>query len=174
MAAVKRIARVDRCANCGSGFNGWRGNENKYCSQQCYFDHRLATRERRFWIKVKPESTGCWVWTASLSPEGYGRFSTPPIGAHVWAYRLLIGEIPEGLELDHLCRNRACVNPTHLEAVTHRVNALRGTSPFAVNSAKSHCIRGHEFNDENTFFQNGTRQCRECKRIRLREWRARR
>ena len=115
-------------------------------------------------IRVEEES-GCWVWTAALaSSTGYGRQG---YGGFVWyshrlAYSLLRGSIPEGLSIDHLCRNRACCNPAHLEIVTHRENCLRGVSFAAVNAAKTHCKRGHEFTPENTFRRNGRRPGREC------------
>ena len=102
----------------------------------------------RFWAKVEPEpNTGCWLWTASLSSGGYGQFmirpSPKPERAHRLAYETLVGPIPEGLELDHLCRVRSCCNPSHLEAVTHRENVLRGTSPYASAARKTHCDHGH-------------------------------
>jgi hypothetical protein len=91
--------------------------------------------------------------------------------AHRWAYEFLRAEIPEGLHIDHLCRNRACVNPWHLEPVTNRVNGLRGESVAAQHARKTHCIRGHEFTTENTYpIKNGKgRGCRECSRIKDRE-----
>jgi hypothetical protein len=79
------------------------------------------------------------------------------------AYELAIGPIPEGLTIDHLCRNRGCVNPAHLEAVTNRTNLLRGDGIAALNARKTHCKRGHEFTPENTYvWREGTRACRAC------------
>lgn len=110
---------------------------------------------------------GCWRWTGYLLPNGYGLIGRRQIKgsrlAHRWFYELLIGPIPEGLQLDHLCRNRSCVNPAHLEPVTHKVNGLRGVGPPALNARKTHCIHGHLFDAENTHLApDGTRRCRAC------------
>ena len=108
--------------------------------------------EARFWSKVDtdgstvhPDLGKCWLWRASRDRSGYGRFkaATGVVGAHRVAYELLVGPIPDGLTLDHLCRVRHCVNPEHLEPVTHRENTLRGTGPTAENARKTHCLRGH-------------------------------
>lgn len=112
------------------------------------------------------QSDGCWQWRPTKR-KGYGRikiegkFKT----AHVYCYEHFKGPVPNGLELDHLCRNRACVNPDHLEPVTRRVNVLRGDSIMSHNAAKTHCVNGHEFSPENTIIRkNGNRGCRQCKR----------
>ena len=117
----------------------------------------------------------CWPWIGGKA-TGYGRFEPdatrhpPPrrqVAAHRFAYELLVGPIPEGLTLDHLCGNTLCVNPAHLEPTTMRENILRGvTSAAAVNARKTHCSHGHPYDDENTYLvrtQNGTvRKCRTC------------
>src|ERR1035437_6893898 len=101
----------------------------------------------RFWAKVD-KTEDCWNWTAHTDGMGYGQLAKPGqhgglVVAHRFAYELLVGPIPEGLQLDHLCRNRACVNPDHLEPVTRRVNILRGVGFGAVNAKKTECPRGH-------------------------------
>lgn len=111
------------------------------------------TVEERFWAKVDKTET-CWLWTAGRNRDGYGLFSSQRGGqrsAHRIAYEWERGPIPDGLQIDHLCRVTSCVNPAHLEAVTGRVNMLRGFAPPAINARKTHCINGHEFTPENTF-----------------------
>ena len=117
----------------------------------------------RFWSKVK-KTDYCWEWTASLR-RGYGQFSLngKQITAHRFSYELVNGKIPKELELDHLCRNHSCVNPDHLEAVTHRENILRGETLQAINARKTHCIQGHEFTPENTYQDKSYRQCKICR-----------
>src|SRR5580765_9084 len=93
----------------------------------------------RFWLLVE-RSDSCWNWQGSISPKGYGRFRASQGSlAHRYAYELLIGRVPEGLILDHPCRNLKCVNPAHLEPVTHRVNLLRGVGIAAICARKIHC-----------------------------------
>jgi len=129
---------------------------------------QLTTRPKdqvvRFWLKVN-KTEGCWVWTAAKTRWGYGyvRFDGRNQHAHRVAYKLLKGQIPENRELDHLCRNRACVNPEHLEAVSRRTNLLRGEGVSAVHAAKTHCVNGHEFTPENTYEWRGTRNCKVCR-----------
>jgi hypothetical protein len=136
------------------------------------------TATERFWPKVNkdgpipecwPELGPCWVWTAGLS-HSYGSFGVgarKQVPAHKWAYEQEHGPVPEGLELDHLCRNHACVNPSHLEAVTHQENLLRGEGISARCARKTHCLRGHPFEEANTYrTTKGTRGCRTCKRER--------
>jgi hypothetical protein len=122
----------------------------------------------RFWSKVARGGTGgCWLWTAGKFSEGYGQFwrDGRNLHAHRVAYELLVGPIPEGLNLDHLCRVRHCVNPAHLEPVTARTNLLRGVGQPARNARKTHCKNGHEFTPENTYeIRPGWRACRQCKR----------
>lgn len=114
---------------------------------------------------------------AYVAPDGYGRFSMkpkPPQLAHRVAHELLIGPIPNGLHVDHLCRVRHCVNPDHLEAVTQRENNLRipglGENLILLARAKTHCPQGHEYTEENTYWYRGHRRCLTCKRAHGREW----
>lgn len=129
------------------------------------------TAVERFEAKYTPEpNSGCWLWTAGTDPKGYGDFwsGTNSIRAHRFAYELYKGPIPDGLVLDHLCRVPCCVNPDHLEAVTHRENILRGIGPSAHNAKKTHCIYGHPFTEDNTSIWNTklgpARRCKECDR----------
>lgn len=115
----------------------------------------------RFWARVQVDSPGaCWPWKGSMSSLGYGLFWR--LRAHRVAYVLVKGAIPDGLMLDHLCRNKSCCNPDHLEAVTQRVNVLRGDSPSAQGARKTHCLRGHEFTPDNTNRRTGWRHCNQC------------
>lgn len=128
----------------------------------------MKTVEERFWEKVdKNGLNGCWLWMGWKS-FGYGRFNlhNKDVRSHRVAYEWIIGTIPEGLTIDHLCRSRDCVNPDHMEAVTHKVNILRGNSKAAHNAQRTHCIHGHPFDLFNTRFikVNGRikRRCRRC------------
>ena|SRR3990167_3156925 len=115
----------------------------------------------RFWSKVDA-SGDCWAWTGPRNAKGYGRFRNHQ--AHRIAYEILVGPIGTGLTLDHLCRNHACVNPDHLESVTVRENILRGYGLSAQAARHTHCPNGHQFTSNNTYRNQGYRQCRECHR----------
>lgn len=144
------------------------------------------TTAERFWAKVnkdglvpahRPELGPCWEWTGALN-EGYGRFRVGERNekAYRWAFEDAHGPIPDGLEPDHLCRNRACIKsiadehgPAHLQIVTSRENTLRGETIAARNAAKTHCPRGHPFDEANTYSPpRGGRECRTCTRERQR------
>ena len=128
---------------------------------------------------VRADESGCWIWHGQRNNAGYGMAfricscgeGTTFMPAHRMAYLMIVGPIPDGLVIDHLCRNPPCVNPAHLEAVTARENTIRGTSPVAINAVKTHCIRGHEFTPENTVphkSESGkiNRRCLTCRRLR--------
>ena|SRR5215831_2236795 len=116
-----------------------------------------------FWSLV--DKTGdCWLWTGYVDRGGYGRYGRHGY-SHRIAYEELVAQIPPGLVIDHLCRVRHCVNPTHMEPVTDRVNVVeRGTGLAAQRAVQTHCIHGHEFTPENTrvHSHSGTRYCRIC------------
>ena len=143
------------------------------------FDDTTITR---FWAKVDKngplwKGTPCWLWTGGKTTAGYGEtFWNQKVGyTHRLAYQLLIGAIPSGLELDHLCHNPACCNPEHLEAVTHGENIRRGNLRYSrfygnYNRVKTHCPQGHPYDLFNTYFEpNGHRQCRICNKLRQRK-----
>lgn len=122
----------------------------------------------RFWRHVE-KTPDCWNWTGVLAGGGYGKFNFRYVGiqAHRVSFFLAGRVIPDGMVLDHLCRNRRCVRPDHLEAVTERENVHRGISPAAGNALKTHCPRGHEYTDFNTYVGfKGKRHCRTCERVR--------
>lgn len=124
------------------------------------------TLEERFW-HFTTKTTGCWTWNSSHVSSGYGVLSYKgrQLRAHRVAYELLVGPIPDTLVLDHLCKNRGCVNPAHLEVVTLGENTLRGDGPSGRNLRKTHCKRDHEFTAENTYVtKNGGRACKQCGR----------
>ena len=124
----------------------------------------------------------CWEWLGGKNYYGYARIRWPrvhrqPLGlppeslAHRIAYLLFRGPIPLGKELDHLCRNRGCVNPGHLEVVLHRTNVLRGAGPSAGHARKTHCVHGHLFDIPNTYIYKGRRRmCRACRALRVAAW----
>lgn len=174
-----------------------RGWCNRHYQQWRRWGDPLGERPNlveRFWAKVnkdgpipplRPDLGPCWVWTGCRHPLGYGQFSLPRDGgpfkhvaAHRFAYELLIGPVPDGLELDHLCRHPPCVNPAHNEPVTHEENMRRSphqrkpggwSPPGDFQRAKTHCPQSHPYDTENTGVRaNGHRYCRACARDRMR------
>jgi len=109
--------------------------------------------------KVEHTPTGCWQYTGGLNRDGYPQTTRL---LHRFVYECLVGPIPAGHELDHVCRNRACLNPLHLEPVTHKVNTLRSNGVTALNARKTHCPHGHEYTERNTYRHAGRRRCRTC------------
>jgi hypothetical protein len=120
--------------------------------------------EVRFWRRV--EVADCWEWTGSCDRHGYGQFydGVRNTRAHRYAYKTLVGPIPRGLVIDHLCRNTICVNPDHMQVVTVRENTLRGNTFQARNLRKTHCPQGHPYDQANTYLHRGKRHCRICQR----------
>lgn len=135
----------------------------------------------RFTSNVVVDANGCWIWQRKLDNDGYGRIAASRNGkptaalAHRAAYETFVGVIPQGLELDHLCRVRSCVNPEHLEPVTHVENtrrADRGAGQY--QAAKTHCPQGHPYDEANTYRPKpNLRQCRTCMRKASAAWKAR-
>lgn len=169
-------------------------------SQRCY-QHRVTTatlkeghmpkghyirQERRplidrFLEKIQRHENGCWIFTGCLATTGYGKMSSSGPNrkseyAHRISYELYNGLIPEGMEIDHLCRNRQCVNPEHLEVVTSALNMQRAAPYMILNpgnrgiheKSKTHCPHGHEYSLENTYLdpRNGNRHCKACRKSR--------
>lgn len=155
---------------CGMHYMRWRRANPDLAGRSFTFDERL---ERG--IQSRPDGE-CWIWVGALTTEGYGQIKMDRrvLLVHRVMYERMVGPIPEGLDIDHLCRVRNCVNPEHLEPVTRRTNVLRGIGPSAANKVKTHCKHGHEFTLENTHVRpNGDRMCRACSRGRSRAARRR-
>jgi len=126
--------------------------------------HPHSTPDQRFWSKVSREFD-CWLWQGTKTGNGYGRFwdGQRMVLAHRWAYEQLRGPIPAGLQADHRCRHRNCVNPQHIDLVTARGNSLTAYLP---NAMKLVCVRGHPLTGSNLQLNSkGNRQCRACQRI---------
>ncbi len=135
---------------------------------------RLAVFDASYEIDSK---SGCWLWRGRMTPNGYGKFYANGRNqvAHRYSWQRQHGPIPDGVQMDHVCRVRNCVNPSHLRMTDVRGNLFApGTeAPAAINAAKTHCLRGHAFTPENTLVQKGKRQCRSCRFIRGRSKRSR-
>ncbi len=123
----------------------------------------------RFLQKIEISSESCWEWQGCTS-NGYGQINIDrkTTRAHRFIYEYYHGKISSELQIDHLCSNRKCVNPNHLEQVTQQENNLRSMSISGINSRKTHCIRGHKFTDENIYYWKKSRHCRICIKIKNR------
>lgn len=161
---------------CQPHYRNWRIYGNPLT-----FKRILNNDRARLMMYIDVRSEGeCWPWTGFIGTHGYGASSKSSKGttSHRLVYQTFVGPIPEGYEIDHLCHiaddctlaeecpHRRCNNPAHMMAVPPRVNNMRTNSAAAVNARKTHCIRGHEFNEENTRRSaDGTRNCRACERV---------
>lgn len=120
--------------------------------------------------RAEVREDGCWHWTGPVSTSGYSRITYRGLNlyGHRISYEMYRGPIPEGLVIDHLCRNRLCVNPGHLEVVTDRTNILRGIAPSAKVARTQRCQRGHDLTDPANIQPrgNGHRMCRACQTLR--------
>ena len=127
----------------------------------------------RFLARVeRDESSGCLNWRGYVRSDGYGSFWADGRKhvAHRWAYRTLVGEVAAELTIDHLCRNRRCVNTAHLEPVSRGENVLRGVGIAAMRARQTECSKGHPLDEENTYRWGSHRQCLTCRRANSRKW----
>lgn len=160
--SIDRNERIP-CPQCGR----YRSRRNLARHlKSCDSKPELSTEER-FWQRVEKSGRGgCWNWTGSVaSNNGYGRIRVEGVTwrAHRLAWTLLVGDIPDEMVIDHICRNRRCVNPDHLRVVTAYVNSTENT---VGNATKTHCKHGHEFTEANTYVYDKGRACKACMRIR--------
>ena len=126
-----------------------------------------ATRLQTLMERCEIDEHGCWLWQGNRFGNGYAMMTVRRRKAlvHRLAYQAAKGPIPDGLQVDHLCRVRHCINPDHMEAVTSRVNTLRGIGPTAVNARRTRCIHGHPLSGDNLYVEpSGRRRCRACDR----------
>jgi hypothetical protein len=159
--------RICTVPDCGKPLasRGWCNAH--YFRVMRYGRLNLLTTEDRFWAKVD-KSGDCWLWTGAKNEAGYGRVTIRSQGlyAHRVAFEWMVGPIPAGFTLDHLCRVHACVNPEHLEPVSQSENVLRGLSPEIARArqlSKTHCPSGHPYDELNTYIRpSGGRECRTC------------
>lgn len=179
--AIVDHARRGRCKPCYRRYIRRLKKSGEYSPLPTATARPRTLEQRITGLRQTSETAGaCWLWDGEMKGNGYGRVSVKGKNrlAHRAVYEHLRGPIPDGLVLDHLCRNRACVNPDHLEPVTNAINIMRGVGVGAVNAAKTHCVHGHEFTPENTRFNKPfrptgvvSRACRQCHRERTRAYR---
>lgn len=164
---AKRTCTIDGCDGsrvgrgwCGKHYKRWQKHGDPHHVEQGGW----PAAELRVWRWLTENAeTGCWEWSGVLSADGYGRIRVDGkwLLIHRFMYERKVGPIPEGLQLDHLCRVRNCANPEHLEPVTCKENLARGDTFQARNAQKTHCPRGHEYDMVNSA---GSRECRTCRR----------
>lgn len=169
-SSLPKLCSVDGCEGrvrargwCTKHYHRWERHGDPLITKATPWG---LTVEERFWSKIDASGV-CWEWTDSLC-EGYGTIwiGKQRMKAHRWAWEYLIGPIPDGLVIDHLCRNRKCVLPDHLEPVSDRVNIRRGHGALS-RLNKTHCPQGHPYSGDNLHISmNGGRSCRTCLRKR--------
>jgi HNH endonuclease len=166
----KRSYKMRGICSCGNPCASINGRCLECFYKSGYNANKLEDALDRFIIA----DNGCWEWVGNINTQyGYGRFpfNGHNLQAHTAVWELLVGPFPPGLDPDHLCRNRKCVNPSHIEPVTRKVNVLRGMSPNAINSRKTHCPKGHPYSGDNLvinaqYHYNGkARVCKECHKL---------
>jgi hypothetical protein len=180
-----RVCKIDGCGYSGLGvcrglcpkhYARLKRNGDPTIKRKC--GRKKTPASARFFSFVNVIRGGCWEWAGFVDKDGYGHFMKETglhVGAHRFSYELFVGDIPEDMQIDHLCRNRKCINPTHLEVVTLKENVLRGHGITATNLRKTRCVNGHEFSELNTMYARGgeKRVCAECSRRRCLEYQKR-
>ncbi len=171
----RRVDLTRLCLVCGHQFAiDTRHPKQKFCGPECFYKNRsLQTLEKRFWKKVvkSDDPNGCWLWIGAKAANGYGIMRKPgkvQQVAHRTSYELLVGPIPEDLTIHHICKNKLCINPAHLVALTHYEHV------HLHHPSKTHCKWGHPFDRKNTNIRktNGERRCRTCAREKQARYRA--
>jgi hypothetical protein len=169
-----KVCAIENCGKpclargwCTGHYSNWRRHGKPVVSRPTVAERALAKIQRNAAPSPhRPDLGPCWHWTGRTNQDGYGELRGRRSDglAHRIVFEHMVGPVPVGLELDHLCRVRYCVNPQHLEPVTPKENWRRGTSVTAQNAAKTHCHRGHPFDSENTYVWRNSRICRACAR----------
>lgn len=176
---------VIHCAHCGevvkpTGRNGRYRKTQRFCGPKCARASQVIVptpAAERLWKHVRKTET-CWLWEGAKSGNGYGHINCGRgvyRPAHVVSYEAVNGPVPDGCELDHTCRVPLCVNPAHLEAVTHRENVIRGVAPTSLIHKTGRCARGHEVTEANVYYRKdrpGRWNCRACRNERRAKSRA--
>jgi hypothetical protein len=177
---TKRTCSIDRCPNthyargwCTKHYKRWAKTGDPLTPARKYRGGpNLPGIEpaERLWSKIEKSPDGCWDWRGGKDPGGYGTMTNrkKQHKAHRFVYELIVGPIPDGLQLDHLCRNRGCVNPAHLDPVTCLENIRRGEG----HGSETHCPQGHHYEGANLRVYKGRRYCRTCVIERAAAWRA--
>lgn len=160
------ICKIEKCSKPHDA-RGYCNTHYAYMLRNNKLPPKISLEEK-FWERVVKTNT-CWNWIGYITSTGYGliKYEKNTIHAHRLSLSIHNIELKKDLVIDHLCRNRKCVNPNHLEQVSLRENTLRGYGAPAVNKRKKECLNGHSFDEKNTFHTKiGTRQCRTCRKIR--------